>query len=518
MKRALDRRGGRAILVLALALASWCLLPAAALAAFPGAAGKLAFVSARNGAPADNDLYTMNSDGTVQTRITSFSGDELYPSWSHDGTKIVFQQDPGLHPEIWVANAAGTGPQQLTSNAAADRHPAWNRNATRIAFASDRAGSGGRSDLFVMNANGSSQVNITNTPTVDEDYPSWSPDDMKIVFSRDGDIYTIKPDGTALTPLTQTTAIEIEPDWEPTGSHIVYRTWANVPEEIWKMNADGTAQTNLSNNGPTADERPSWSPAGDKIAWTRGAFNAAEVYVMNTNGTGQTAVTANTVADTLVAWQPLPPAGYPRPKGASPYHASIVVAYRKCTASNRMHGPPLAHPSCNPPQQMSNHLTVGSPDVNGSAANFIGSVRYIAIPGSPSTPEDDADVSLRITVTDVRRKSDLADYTGGLRAQASLRLTDKYNTDDAGGPAGIGTRYDSPYAVNVPCTPTTDTAIGSSCSIDTTADAVVPGTVREGDRSIWQLDQIRVYDGGGDGNPRTTSGNTLFAVQGVFVP
>src|SRR5687767_11823463 len=126
MKWALDRWAGRAILVLALAIASWCLLPAAALAAFPGAAGKLAFVSARNGAPADNDLYTMNSDGTVQTRITSFSGDELYPSWSHDGTKIVFQQDPGLHPEIWVANADGTGSQQLTSNAAADRHPAWN--------------------------------------------------------------------------------------------------------------------------------------------------------------------------------------------------------------------------------------------------------------------------------------------------------------------------------------------------------------------------------------------------------
>jgi hypothetical protein len=142
----------------------------------------------------------------------------------------------------------------------------------------------------------------------------------------------------------------------------------------------------------------------------------------------------------------------------------------------------------------------------------------IMIPGNTGTVEDEADVRLRVVLSDVRRKSDLADYTGGLRAQASLRLTDKYNTVGVGGTAGPGTRYDSFYSVNLACTPTADTGIGSSCSVDTTADAVVPGTVREGDRAIWQLDQVKVYDGGADGNPRTTSGNTVFAVQGIFVP
>ena len=486
-------------------------------AAFIGTNGNIAFVSARNGFPADNDLYTMTSAGASQTRITSLNQDELYPSWSPDGTKIVFQRDPGLHPAIWVVNSDGSGQQQLTNNASDDRRPGWSPTGAKIVFASNRDGSGGRSDLFVMNANGSGQVNITNTPSIDEDYPSWSPDGNKIAFSRDGDIYTVKPDGTALTPLTQTARTEIEPDWSPYANQIAFRTTANVDDEIWKMNANGSGQTDLTNNGSVVDEHPSWSPAGDKIAFARGAFGSAEVYTMNPDGTGQTAITSNTVMDGQPAWQPVPFPAYPRPKGASPFYASLVLANRPCTAPNSNHGPPLAHPSCNPPRQVSRQLTVGSPDVNGNAASFVGFYRMVVIPGITSTTADEADVSIQIDLKDVRRKSDLADYTGGLRARSYLRLTDKDNLDGAGTP-GVGTRADTPFVVNLGCAPTADTSIGSTCSIDTTADALYPGAIVENMRAVWQLDQIQVFDGGADGNPRTVADNYMFAVQGVFVP
>ena len=46
--------------------------------------------------------------------------------------------------------------------------------------------------------------------------------------------------------------------------------------------------------------------------------------------------------------------------------------------------------------------------------------------------------------------------------------------------------------------------------MSTTFDAVMPGAVPEGKRSIWQLGQIEVYDGGSDGLA-ATAGNTLFA-------
>jgi hypothetical protein len=70
----------------------------------------------------------------------------------------------------------------------------------------------------------------------------------------------------------------------------------------------------------------------------------------------------------------------------------------------------------------------------------------------------------------------------------------------------------------VPCTATAaNTAIGSSCTLNTTVDALVPGTIKEGRRAMWALGQVRVNDGGPDGVVSTTP-NTLFLVQGVFVP
>jgi glucose/arabinose dehydrogenase len=206
---------------------------------------------------------------------------------------------------------------------------------------------------------------------------------------------------------------------------------------------------------------------------------------------------------------------YPRPKGATPVRASLVPAFQQCASANRTHGPPLAYGSCNPPALRSGQLTVGTPDANGTSANSMGLVRYDTVIGNPGTPEDEADVALRISVGDVRRRSDLADYTGQLQASAAIRITDRDNSAASGAP--VATAQDGTFAWTVPCTATPDTTIGSTCSLTTTADAVTPGVIKEGMRSVWQLGQVQVFDGGSDGVASTTP-NTLFAVQGIFVP
>jgi hypothetical protein len=67
------------------------------------------------------------------------------------------------------------------------------------------------------------------------------------------------------------------------------------------------------------------------------------------------------------------------------------------------------------------------------------------------------------------------------------------------------------------CLPTTAT-VGSGCGADTTADALIPGMTREGKRSIWEMPQIRIFDGGEDGIVSTQADNTLFVREGLFVP
>jgi hypothetical protein len=207
--------------------------------------------------------------------------------------------------------------------------------------------------------------------------------------------------------------------------------------------------------------------------------------------------------------------GYARPKSATPVNIRLVPAFEECTSADAAHGAPLAVPSCNPPEPASDHLTVGTPDSNGRPAGFTGDIQLKVVGESPIDPEngDQADVEIRASLADVRRRSDLFDYTGELQALLTLRITDRHNGGDNDDPA---TSTDVPFAFTVPCAATAGPE-GASCSVTTSADGVTAGVVRESRRAVWELDQVRVLDGGADGNAETPD-NTLFAVQGTFTP
>jgi hypothetical protein len=66
--------------------------------------------------------------------------------------------------------------------------------------------------------------------------------------------------------------------------------------------------------------------------------------------------------------------------------------------------------------------------------------------------------------------------------------------------------------------PVTVTCASATRTVATSANAVMPGSILEGKRAIWQLDQVKVYDGGPDGLASTTGDNTLFMDEGIFVP
>ena len=117
-------------------------------------------------------------------------------------------------------------------------------------------------------------------------------------------------------------------------------------------------------------------------------------------------------------------------------------------------------------------------------------------------------------MSDVRWKSDLTDYAGELQLQGAVRITDR----DNGSLQNEGaTGLDTQIPVTVPCASTASDAVGGSCSIYSTVNAIVPGAVVEGKRSNWELGQVQVFDGGASGTAGD-SGATLFETQGLFVP
>jgi hypothetical protein len=214
--------------------------------------------------------------------------------------------------------------------------------------------------------------------------------------------------------------------------------------------------------------------------------------------------------------------GFPRPKGASPMDVSLVPGFNRCTSGNRTHGSPLSYPSCALPQQSSSVLTIGSPDANGAKANFTGVVHFTAIGGNASTETDEADVRVQVTLNDIRNKPSLSDYVGRLLVRSGLQITDNSNAPETPEPGTVQTIN---YQVPVDCVATSSSSIGGSCSLNTTADAIVPGTVIEGRRSVWELGQVEVRDAGPNGTgyancpPVCGDGDeTTFLREGVFVP
>ncbi len=219
------------------------------------------------------------------------------------------------------------------------------------------------------------------------------------------------------------------------------------------------------------------------------------------------------------------PPSYPRPKGATPLRASLVIAYASCASPNSTHGAPLSYGSCSPPVQASPYLTVGTPDANGAGAKGIGSVLLNAVVNPAPTPSD---VLIDVSTTDVRcspaesacgsaNAADGPDYTGQLQASLPLRLTDKFNGATSAGGAESGTVEDATFAVPVSCAATVDNSVGSTCSVSTSANAVLPGSAQTGNRAIWALGQVQVFDGGANGVAGAADAR-LFEDEGVFVP
>jgi hypothetical protein len=277
----------------------------------------------------------------------------------------------------------------------------------------------------------------------------------------------------------------------PSGSDLTYSTYLG-----------GSNDDYAASNGIATD------PAGN--AYVVGPTRSADYPV--TPGAYQ--VNLDGGVDGFVTKVDPTPFGYVRPKSAAPLRSSLVVAYKPCTAPNRVHGPPLAFDSCSPPDQASSYLTVGTPDANGQQALSEGWARYDVLVGNPSDPESKSDVKIAININDVRQRGSLLDYSGQLELDQTLRITDRQNGSSGN---DLGTMTDIEFPIAVPCNPTGGSTAGSYCAVGTSANALTPGAVTKSKRAIWQIGQVRVYDGGPDG-VASTADNTLFETQGVFIP
>ena len=276
----------------------------------------------------DHDIYTVEPDGSNLSRLTD---DNTYldirPSWSPDGKKIVFERElvTGGRGKHWVMvmGADGSNMRKLPVRTRSS-NVSWSPDGTKLTFDAGNPPNHDVRDIYMTDADGSNQINLTKTPGISEQYPDFSPDGSQLCYfhsnygrslSAPTGIYAMNTDGSnpfRLSDEEQATQCE----WSPDGKKIVFTsiydsvnsTEEVSDEEVYVINADGSDRTNLTTNS-VIDLDPTWSPDGTRIAFISymGGVPSPEIFTMAPDGSDVARVTTNPDGEDIgPSWQPLP--------------------------------------------------------------------------------------------------------------------------------------------------------------------------------------------------------------------
>jgi CubicO group peptidase (beta-lactamase class C family) len=164
----------------------------------------------------DREIYLRDVDSGATTQLTDDDVDDHLASFSPDGSQIVFVRGWSGEEGLWLMEADGTDQHRIDGSHDQAWWPAWSPDGAQVAY-----DSGG--GLFIIDAGGGqpSRVPIEQIKVVVN--PSWAPG-SDLLFSADGDLWSVAADGTGLNRLTSTSSVEETPVWGRDGS-IFYQVW-----------------------------------------------------------------------------------------------------------------------------------------------------------------------------------------------------------------------------------------------------------------------------------------------------
>ena len=249
------------------------------------------------------DLYSVRPNGHALHRLTTDPGFDACAAFSPDGKEIAFCSNRSGAFEIWIMKQNGAGQRQVTRIGGRMIFPDFSPNGTKVVFNGTLAGET-ESDIFVANVDGSNLARLTTAPG-DDQYAAWSPDGRSIVFisarTGSGQVWMMNADGGDQRQLTfDASGKDQVPDWKPDGTRIAYE----CAPAICVMNPDGSDQVQLTTpTGEAYDFGPAWSPNGNKVAFLHYGRDEGDIFTMRADGTKRTRITRNRKWEGFPDWQ-----------------------------------------------------------------------------------------------------------------------------------------------------------------------------------------------------------------------
>jgi Tol biopolymer transport system component len=235
--------------------------------------------------PAPTDTPEPTATATEIASPTPAASNTPKPTPKPKMGKILFTSNRVSWDDIFVMNEDGTNVQQLTKRGVCyNAH--FSPDGKRIVF--DHA-----ADIWIMNADGSGQVNLTESDEL-EAFPVFSSNGQRVAFlfgSPAGfEIGTMKVDGTDRKVITSG-SFDWMPAWQPGGNKIAFSSARTGLFNIWTVNADGSDLKQVTQFGDFGALSPVWSPDGKQIGMVRYAGNSWEVWAVNADGSNPHLVT-----------------------------------------------------------------------------------------------------------------------------------------------------------------------------------------------------------------------------------
>lgn len=247
-----------------------------------GGNGKITFYSPVTLDDTEQEVYTINPDGTGLAQVTSNSLADANPQWAPSGNKVAYdryvdvtnQQD--IYTQSIASDGSGSGTATVVSGAntpAREFDPSWNPDGDTIAYhrchldVSDDCDS--PYQIYTVPAAGGSATRITSIATHADTEPTWRKDGAYLVFGRrqtSDDARSIQiaqpvAGGGTITEVDTGAADSMgSPQWSPTENKVVYAKLGN----IWIYNQDTDTKAQLTSTGDVS--APTWSPDGRYIA------------------------------------------------------------------------------------------------------------------------------------------------------------------------------------------------------------------------------------------------------------